>query len=485
MTRAPPDPSAIDGKIAPPAEHAQVLVIGAGPAGTAAAIAAARAGEAVVLIDENPVDPRLMAIDTPLWFGGRMTGAVQRPDRLIEQIAAANPDLETALALGVDVRLGVTAWGLWVPGPALRALPSPMVGLADRERAWMCGFNRLVLASGARDIALAFPGWETPGVMGANGFQALIARYDAFEGRRVAVLGSTDLGLETALLALERGLEVAAVVEALDVPQGSPVLLARVEAAGVAVLRGCADLRAAGGLHGVERLILKDGTGAARRLDVDTICMAVGLAPAIELLQAAGGEIRADARRGGHVPALEGSATSLAGVTAVGDCAGLAPGRDAFVYQTAWLAALQQGAGPGLVICQCEDVTRADLLEVRAPKYLGPPTPKSRSRDLARLAADGPLNQDQIKRLTRACMGVCQARRCREQVALILGQASGGAGSIPLAGFRPPVRPLPLKLIADWDEHGAMSAGWEIWMAIPGQWTPYADIDAPQGPAGP
>jgi hypothetical protein len=163
---------------------------------------------------------------------------------------------------------------------------------------------------------------------------------------------------------------------------------------------------------------------------------------------------------------------------AVGDCAGLGDGRDAWAYQAAWLAALQQGADPSLVICQCEDVSRADLLEVRAPKYLGSPTARMQTRDLAGLIADGPVNQDQIKRLTRACMGVCQARRCREQVALILAEAAGvHPAAVPLAGFRPPVRPLPLRVMSDWAEHPAMSAGWEIWMAIPGQWTPYADVD--------
>jgi len=61
------DPSAIDGKFAAPDEHAQLLVIGAGAAGTAAAIEAAKLGAGVVLIDENPVDPGLMGLDTPLF----------------------------------------------------------------------------------------------------------------------------------------------------------------------------------------------------------------------------------------------------------------------------------------------------------------------------------------------------------------------------------------------------------------------------------
>ena len=155
---------------------------------------------------------------------------MQRRGRLVEQLIAANPAIEQAADLGVDVRLGVTAWGLYVGGPALRALPSPMVGLADEDRSWMCGFDKLILATGARDVALGFPGWDQPGVVGANGLAALIERYDAFTGQRIVVLGSGELGVAAALMAQARGLEVAAVVEVLRRAQASTVSLTRLHA---------------------------------------------------------------------------------------------------------------------------------------------------------------------------------------------------------------------------------------------------------------
>ena len=496
------DPSAIDGKFAPPEEHADVLVIGAGVAGTAAAIEATRLGAQVVLIDENPVDPQLMGLDTPLFYGGRMSGAA--PRRRIESLMAANPAIEQAAELGVDVRLGVTAWGLYVGGPALRALPAPMVGLADADRSWMCGFERLILATGARDVALAFPGWDQPGVVGANGFHALLQRYDAFTGRRVVVLGSGALGIDTALRARKRGLEVAAVVEVLDRSPASPNLLVQLVDVGIPLLTGHIPRRAEGGRDGVERLHLSTGDGGDIAIECDTVCLAVGIAPAIELLTAAGGRVVPDAGRGGHAPALDGWATSLPGVFAAGDCAGLAasegdaaeqgrqaarqalnrgfegaprPGPNAWAYQTAWHDALTREADPSLIVCQCEAVTRGDLLEVRAPRYLGEPTAAAKARDLRSLIADGPPNQDQVKRLTRAGMGPCQGRRCREQVALTLAQAAGvSPAEIPLASHRAPVRPLPLKVMADWHETPAMTDGWEIWFAIPGQWAAYDDI---------
>jgi NADPH-dependent 2,4-dienoyl-CoA reductase/sulfur reductase-like enzyme len=497
----PTDPAAIDGKFAPPEEHVQLLVIGGGAAGTAAAIEAAKLGAHVVLIDENPVDPGLMGLDTPLFYGGRMSGAARRRGGVTESLLAANPALEEAIERGVDVRLGITAWGLYVNGPALRGLPAPMVGLADETRSWMCGFERLILATGARDVALAFPGWDQPGVVGAHGLDALVRRYDAFAGRRIAVIGGGELGVATALAAQARGLEVAAVIEALEPTSDAA---GRLAAAGIALLTGHAPRRAIGGRDGVERLLVGTATGEEITLDCDTVCLAIGLAPAIELLNAAGGRIVPDGTRGGHAPALDGWATSLPGVFATGDCAGLAageaeaaeqgreaarqalggavgsgprPGPDAWAYQSDWFEALTRDCDPETIVCQCEAVTRGDLLEVRAPRYLGDPTQAARTRDLGTLIADGPPNQDQVKRLTRAGMGPCQGRRCREQVALTLAQAAGiPVAQVPLALHRAPVRPLPLKIIADWDETTAMTEGWEIWFAIPGQWSAYDDI---------
>jgi Sarcosine oxidase A3 domain len=121
-------------------------------------------------------------------------------------------------------------------------------------------------------------------------------------------------------------------------------------------------------------------------------------------------------------------------------------------------------------------VTRADLIGVQPPNYLARP-PAMCARSLDTLIADGPPHPDQIKRLTRAGMGVCQGRRCRDQVAMLLAiEADQPFGSIPLATHRAPVRPIPLKIIADWNESTAMDGAWDVWFGIPTQWTPYEDI---------
>ncbi len=501
------DPWAIDGKFALPDEHAQLLVVGAGPAGIAAALEGARLGLRVVLLDENPVSASLMGLDVPLFYGQRMTAAVQEPARMVERLVASSPGLEAAFDAGVDVRLGITAWGVFANGAALNALPARVAGLSDGSRSWMCGFDALVLATGARDLVLGFPGVDIPGVMGARALHSLLDRYDAFDGRRLLILGSGDLAARTALLALDRGLEVAGLVEVLPQAQAAPALAAALAARGVSVLTGTTILRAeAGGLTLDAVVVRRDGV--EHRIACDTVCLAIGAVPAIELAGAAGCRLAWRGDLGGHVPALApGGATSLAGIFCAGDCAGLAEegacteqgaaaaqaaqdwlasgtqqhrgslapaGEDGTAYRLAWMRALLVEESVSAPVCLCEEVSRAELLGIRPPRYLGCRSDRMDARDGATLLRDGPLHPDQIKRLTRAGMGVCQGRRCREQIALLLALTSGASpADIPLASYRAPVRPLPLGVLADGD---TMQDGWDVWFGIRTQWVPYDAI---------
>jgi len=96
------------------------------------------------------------------------------------------------------------------------------------------------------------------------------------------------------------------------------------------------------------------------------------------------------------------------------------------------------------------------------------------ARSLDTMLRDGPVNQDQIKRLTRAGMGPCQSRRCREQVGLLLAQAAATSiDRIPLPSFRPPIRPLPMNVLWPTDEPAAMREDWVSWFGIPTQFSPH------------
>ena len=436
------DAYAIDGKIAAPDEVADVVVIGAGPAGLGAALDAAKAGRQVILIDENPVAAALAGTDVPLWFGGRATAALQAPERLIETLVENEPLIADCFEAGVDVRLGTTAWGLWRNREACGAMPRAMLGISDGQAATTLAFATLVLATGARDCALGFAGWDQPGVMGALAFETLVTRYDAFAGSRVVILGSGELARNTAMLAQARGIDVAAIIEVRDAAQSV--------FDGMPVRCGHRVIRAEGGIDGVERLIVADADGAEQAIACDTVIMAVDAVPAIELAEVAGAMVATEPMRGGAV-IPGGAGEILPGIWLTGAVTGqmgsredaLAQGRnvmalalggadalpvtadefDRMAYRNDWLRAFVSTSPDTTMVCQCEEVTRADLIGVQPPNYLAR-SEHMGQRSLGTLLEDGPPDAEQVKRLTRAGMGVCQGRRCREQVSLLLAMAA-------------------------------------------------------------
>ncbi len=510
-------------------EHTDLLVVGAGPAGLAAAVAGARAGLAVVLVDENPVPAETMGDDVPLHFGQRMSGAVRNRTAMTEALLASEPALAEAFEAGVDVRLGTIAWGLYANGPSVGWLPGRVAGLSDGETSWMLGFKAVIVASGRRDMGLAFAGWEKPGVLGATAAERLAARYGALDAKRAVILGTTAEALLAAQAMQRAGVVVAAMVEQAPEPVGPPALLDQL---GIAVLTRHMIVSAEGGADGVTGAVLvrldRDGqriSDSTILIDCDTIVLGVGTVPVIELLDALGCRSVFAPERGGHVPLTDtAQMTTLPGIYAAGDCAGVwaakstnrvvaeAEGRRAATHaaaqilgnpildtveagavlapppavaaaafsdaRLAWVRGAVIDALGAPHVCQCEEVTAQEILEVRPPRYLNWQGPLRNNAELSALLGNGPPNADQVKRLTRAGMGLCQGRRCREQVAALLALGAGtGLGDVPLATHRAPVRPLALGLVGTLPESAAMAEHWDVWFGIPGQVKPYWEID--------
>ncbi|MBL8697059.1 MAG: FAD-dependent oxidoreductase [Alphaproteobacteria bacterium] len=516
------DPTSIAGKQFVTRPHRQLVVVGAGPAGLAAAMEAARLGIETMLVDENPIAAPLMGMDVPFHFGGRMDASVQNGARALELLLESRPAIAEAFDAGIDMQLGVGAWGAFGNGPTSHYAAKPLLGLADGERSWLQPFDHLIVAAGARDMPIACAGWDKPGVMGARGFLSLLRDYRAFNGRRLVVLGAGALGLETAAAAREAGLDVVAIVDVDDAPRGPAAMLARLKAQGVAIRTGHC-VRAIRGATEVEAIALAPTNAgqvsATIELACDTVVLAIDVVPTIELLDVLGCATQYRADLGGYVPKLDPDGrTSLRHVFAVGDCAGVTdarladpalaedagrraaraiaaelgriaadapvaspePAGDREGVRQRWLAAQLASAGDDLVICQCEEVRLRDLVGVRPPRYLGHAETAFAHLNLHALAVDGPVNQDQIKRLTRAGMGVCQGRRCREQVHLLLAARSNVApGDIPLASYRAPVRPVPLGVLADHDETTEIRDNWATWFGIDTQWQPHWEKPEP------
>ena len=397
-----------------------MVVVGAGAAGVAAAIEAARAGVEVLLIDENPIDNDMMAMDVPLYFGQRMEGSVRNRALMMERVVATNPALAEAHEAGVDVQLGTYVWGAFVNGPTVRELPGPMLGLADDRRSWLVGYDRLIVAAGARDVAMGFPGWERAGAMGANGAVSLLTRYRALGSKRMVIVGSGDLGLRTAALALESGVAVAGIVEVADAVRGDEEIARSLAGRGVPFYTAHTIREARGRVGEIESVVLVqiDGdldpvAGSEREIACDTVCLALGLAPNVELLHLVGARLVFASALGGWVPAIDDAMrTSVPTVFAAGDCAGVhdgmladpdiarvqgrlagiaaaqslgavtpkvplphrrsgqGEGASVHTHWQQWLRSLIQAGGWEVNVCQCEEVTRRELVEVKPPRYL-------------------------------------------------------------------------------------------------------------------
>jgi thioredoxin reductase len=531
-----PDPASIAGKPLDVTERTQLLVIGAGAAGLAAALEARRHGLQVVLVDENPISAESMGEDIPLLFGQRATGAVRNRNAMLEAVASSTLFLEDALEAGVDVRLGTIVWGLYANGPSVNWLPGRIAGLSDGERSWLLLFEQVIVATGCRDMGLAFPGWDLPGVMGATAAESLSAKYGALDVRRAVVLGSTAEALRTTLALQEAGVEIIAVLEQAAAPVGPRALQEQVAAASIPVHCAHAVDRVDGGASGVEAVVAfrigPDGQhqpDSATRFACDTVILGIGAVPVVELLEPAGCRVIFQPERGGYVPLLEGAQRcTLPGFYAAGDCAGIWPekslnadvarqegvraavdiavarglvertleddraasptpslGYDLAQYRLGWARASLIGAAGEHYVCRCEEVTAREILEVRPPRYLGQERVVPPERRLQALLGEGLPNPDQVKRLTRAGMGVCQGRRCREQIQALLALDAGvPLAQIPLASYRAPVRPLSLRLAGQTEEVAAMTQHWDTWFGMASQYAPPWEITEPYTVAG-
>src|SRR5579871_1764523 len=210
-----------------------LVVIGAGVAGCSAALEAAKLGIKVTLIDEHPQSLQAISLDAPYFYGARLPAILEDAAAISERVLGANELLLECLEADVEILTGTCSWGSFVPGANITHLTHAQLGLADGERSWMIEYEHLILATGSRDLVLSFPGWQLPGVLGANGAAALISRYQVLPGSRMLILGSGNLALRTAKLALEKGLSVAGIVEAAPRIRGDAALAAELAAAGV------------------------------------------------------------------------------------------------------------------------------------------------------------------------------------------------------------------------------------------------------------
>jgi NADPH-dependent 2,4-dienoyl-CoA reductase/sulfur reductase-like enzyme len=413
--------------------EARVLVVGAGPAGIAAAVHAAEAGSGVLLVDES------QHAGGQVW---RHTGG--------EPPAAARPWLERLARAGARRLAATGIVDVTGEGGLLAERDGQPVELR-------C--ERLVLATGARELFLPFPGWTLPGVVGAGGAQALLKAGARVRGLRAVVAGSGPLLVAVAAGLAQAGARIVAIVEQAPIarvtafgllagPAKAKEALGYARQLGAVRYRTGAWVRAAHGGQAIERVTVSDG----RRewpIDCDLLACGFGLVPNLELARLLGCATTADAVRvddaqrtslpwvhaAGELVGIGGLDQALATGAAAGLAAADRPLPDslraarerarAFAGRMARAFALRPGlralARPETLVCRCEDVPLARVAACSGARE-------------ARLAA-------------RVGMGACQGRVCTPALGFLLGWSAGT--------IRPPLSPTPVGLLASARGDGA------------------------------
>ncbi|QCP53786.1 NAD(P)/FAD-dependent oxidoreductase [Trinickia violacea] len=407
--------------------HYDIVVVGAGPAGLSAARAAAASGARIAVLDDNP----------------RAGGQVWRqgPNRVE---AAPLRDALSSLSACSNVTL-------WPSARVIALLPAKGLLIESAEKGGVAlSYDRLILATGARERLLPFPGWTLPGVTGAGGLQALIKGGVPVRGERVVIAGSGPLLMAELVTAREAGAQVLAVVEqasAASVARFGVTLAATPSKLWQAahLTRGFAGLRywtggvvrEARGAGRVEAVVVRRGARDIT-LACDRVACGYGLVPNVTLAQALGCEL-ADGtdRADGAIAVDDVQRTTVEAVFAAGECTGIGGMELARIEgELAGLAA--SGAGIPSALWRARErwarfagrVERAFALGAAACEPPPADTLLCRCEDVTLGDAAAHSTWRDAKLHTRCGMGPCQGRICGTAAKTYFGRATNGGAAL-------------------------------------------------------
>lgn len=451
-----------------------IAVIGAGPAGANAAVAAADAGLRVVVLDEQP------SAGGQIWRN-KSASILRAPDTLETRSGRA---LRTRLSTSSVAHFcDVCVWHISRASDAWH-IHYTRDGVSVELRA-----TSLILATGAREYVQPIPGWTTPGVIGLAGATALFKQSLTVPGKRTVVAGTGPLVFYVASEIRRLGGQVAAVVtpnsradwaRAFPSMLGKPKLLVRgavwmadLTLARVPIYWGHAVTKVAGDAAVSEVTVAKlnanwSADKAVANVRADSVCIGNGLIPQVEAAQMLGVGVHHDPGLGGWVPrAAADGVTEVAGLYLCGDGTGIRGadaavvqgelvglrvaadmGRDTAVGQNrargAWARSARFGvamtalsiprsglatlATKSTIMCRCESISNHDILgEV----------------------VKGAASANAVKSGLRAGMGPCGGKYCQGAVAALIADQTGqDVSEIALPTPRPPLRPIPLGIAA-------------------------------------
>jgi len=439
-----------------------VVVVGAGPAGLAAATTAARAGLATVLLDENPgVGGQI--------YRGITANPVRNRSILGEDYWAGSALAAEAKASGALIVNGATVWSLD------RNLA---VGVSIAGKARLIQARRVIVATGSLERPFAISGWTLPGVMTAGAVQTALKAQGLLPTGRVVLAGNGPLLWLLAAQLLRAGGKIEAILEttiALNwlraVWHLPDFVLSPYFRKGLALVR---EVKAKVPVHSAQEIAavgdgkLREVVADGRRIPADMLLLHQGVVPNVNLAMAAGVEHRWNERQLCFVPVLdENFQSSVPGIAVAGDGAGIAGGTAAVERGRIAAIAAVRALRPDISVpetqsirqkLQREEMGRAFLDELYRPSpALRQPEGSTLAcrceevtaqqvRDMARLGCEGP---NQMKAFLRCGMGPCQGRLCGLTITeLIADERRVSPAEVGYYRLRAPVKPITLAELA-------------------------------------
>ena len=462
LGRAPdaPDPDSYDKM----SVHCDVLVVGGGPAGIAAALAAGEAGARVLLVDEQAT------------LGGALFGLRHRVDGSDGAAWAGSAAERLAAMPEVRVLTRTTLFGYYDHN-SLSALerrtdhlgPRAPAGMS-RQRLWNIKARRVVLATGTHERPLVFADNDRPGIMLASAGQRYLNHYAALPGRRAVLFTNNDDAYEAARDIVDAGGTVAAVVDCR--PEPAAPLAPKLKEAGVALHTGSVIAAT----HGTKRVravtvatLGRDGRigGSLRRIACDSVLVSGGWNPAVHLFSQSAGKLTFEEARGIFLPGRATQALEVAGAAngSFGLTACLAEGAAAGA-RAAQAAGFGDGTAPAVPPVEApEPGAITPLWLVPGLKPLGHGKAKHMvdhqddvtAADIQLAAREGFRSVEHVKRYTTVGMGTDQGKTSNVNGLAILADALGK--TVPEVGtttYRPPYTPVTFGALAGRDRGALM-----------------------------